>query len=83
MKILRGTIFRLLIGRKRIKNWNAGKGFCILHPAFTVNTGTGRELPPPQRKLIREVILTFAKVHEVAPDSPTGNPEDGLIHQKQ
>lgn len=41
------------------------------------------QLPPPQRKLIREVILTFAKVHEVAPDSPTGNPEDGLIHQKQ
>jgi len=25
-------------------------------------------LPAPQRKLIREVILTFAKVHEAAPE---------------
>ena len=27
------------------------------------------QLPPPQRKLIREVILTFARVHGVAPQS--------------
>ena len=26
------------------------------------------KLPAPQRKLIREVILTFAKVHEAAPE---------------
>jgi len=27
-------------------------------------------LPAPQRKLIREVILTFAKVHVAAPPPP-------------
>lgn len=27
------------------------------------------QLPPPQRKLIREVILTFARVHGVTPQS--------------
>lgn len=27
------------------------------------------QLPPPQRELIREVILTFARVHGVAPQS--------------
>jgi hypothetical protein len=27
------------------------------------------KLPAPQRKLIREVILTFAKVHDAAPDA--------------
>jgi transcriptional regulator with XRE-family HTH domain len=29
------------------------------------------KLPAPQRKLIREVILTFAKVHEAAPELVT------------
>jgi hypothetical protein len=28
------------------------------------------QLPAPQRKLIREVILTFAQVHKQAQDTP-------------
>ena len=64
--------------REHHQRWEKGVGY-LERETFDAFL----QLPPPQRKLIREVILTFAKVHEVAPDSPTGNPEDGLIHQEQ
>ena len=60
------------------QRWDEGVGY-LERETFD----TFLRLPAPQRKLIREVILTFAKVHEAAPAAPpTGNPDDGLIHQK-
>ena len=38
------------------------------------------QLPAPQRKLIREVILTFAKVH-AAPDAPPAPPTKARTQQ--
>ena len=51
--------------QQRRARWDSGIGYQDrdIFEAFL-------KLPVPQRRLIREVILTFAKVH-VEPDSPT------------
>jgi transcriptional regulator with XRE-family HTH domain len=48
------------------KRWNEGVGY-LERETFDAFL----KLPAPQRKLIREVILTFAKVHQEA-GAPTG-----------
>ncbi len=49
---------------KRRAHWDSGIGYQDrdVFEAFL-------KLPVPQRKLIREVILTFAKVHDTAPEA--------------
>ena len=47
------------------QRWDEGVGY-LERETFD----TFLRLPAPQRKLIREVILTFAKVHEAAPAAP-------------
>lgn len=52
------------------KRWDEGAGY---QERETFNAFL--QLPAPQRKLIREVILTFAKVH-AAPVVPPADPAD-------
>lgn len=51
------------------KRWDEGAGY-LEREAFEAFL----RLPAPQRKLIREVILTFAKVHA----APSGPEHDGM-----
>ena len=49
--------------QKQKQRWDEGVGY-LERETFDAFL----KLPAPQRKLIREVILTFAKVHEAAPE---------------
>ena len=56
--------------RAEQKRWDEGVGY-LERETFDAFL----KLPAPQRKLIREVILTFAKVHshaEAQPGKPAG-----------
>ncbi len=52
--------------RAEQKRWDQGVGY-LERETFDAFL----KLPAPQRKIIREVILTFAKVHD-EPDAPAG-----------
>jgi transcriptional regulator with XRE-family HTH domain len=60
-----GTAVRYAVQEEQAR-WSQGAGY-LERETFDVFL----QLPPAQRKLIREVILTFAQVHHVdAPEKP-------------
>ena len=62
--------------RAEQKRWDEGAGY-LERETFDAFL----QLPAPQRKLIREVILTFAKVHAEGP-VPALAEQQPVIHQK-
>lgn len=63
-----GDAVRQSVQQQR-KRWNEGVG-CLERETFDAFL----KLPAPQRKIIREVILTFAKVHDEDPAQPPAAP---------
>ena len=61
-----GDAVRLSVQQHK-KRWDEGAGY-LERETFDAFL----KLPAPQRKLIREVILTFAKAHGTASDTRTG-----------
>ena len=64
-----GEAVRQSVQRHR-QRWDEGVGY-LERETFDAFL----RLPAPQRKLIREVILTFAKVHVAAPPPPPPPPD--------